>query len=159
MVAWGNFIVGFDDDTKETFRELIDFINETNLEITDVIILTPYPGSVVYKQYKREQRLLHENWNFYEGSDGTGVYIPKQMTVEELMNGHLQVIEEVFAWKAIFRRMIRSKALFSFGILPALHLNIQSHKRVAIQKIQSEKYKDYLRSLNPQMLTSKYQIT
>jgi radical SAM superfamily enzyme YgiQ (UPF0313 family) len=158
MVAWGNFIVGFDDETKETFRELIDFIIETNLEITDLIILIPYPGSVLYKQYKREQRLLHENWNFYEGSDGICVYIPKQMTVEELMNGHLEVIEEIFTWKAIFWRMMRSKALLSFGILPALHLNIQSHKRIAQQKIQAQKYKDYLRSLNLQSLTTKYQI-
>ena len=147
MVAWGEFIIGFDDDTQQTFRELIDFVRETNLEIFGLGILIPYPGTVIYKQYKREERLLHENWNFYDTADGSCVYIPKQMTVDELIDGYLEILDEVFAWKALLGRLVRSRSFFSFGTLAALHIGMLMHASVAPQKARAQTYKEYLRTL------------
>lgn len=151
MVAWGNFIIGFDDDTKETIWELVDFINRTNLEVVCLSTLIPYPGSAIYKQYRQEGRLLHQNWRYYESADGPCVYIPKQMTLEELIDGYLELNEKVFSGKSILHRVIRSRSFPCFGTLAALHINIEGHRAVALQKAQAKKYKEYLRLENPNL--------
>jgi radical SAM superfamily enzyme YgiQ (UPF0313 family) len=145
MAVWGDFIVGFDEDVKETFTELVDFINETNIEIAYINTLIPYPGSVIYRQYRDEGRLLHQNWRYYETADAPCVYIPKHMTPDELIDGYLEAIDALFSWKSILGRVLRSKSFFCFGSLAALHINMQNKKAIPAQKVQAQKYKDYLR--------------
>ncbi|MEW6405913.1 MAG: radical SAM protein, partial [Chloroflexota bacterium] len=151
MAAWGNFIVGFDEDTGESIREVVDFVNRTNLEIACVYILVPYPGSAIYKQYRNEGRLLHQNWRYYEPADGPCVYIPKQMTPDELMDSYLEINERLYSWKSILRRLARSKSFPSFGTLAALHINIQNRRAIPLQKAQARRYREYLRLEGPNL--------
>ena len=148
MAAWGSFIIGFDGDTKESLKELVDFINRTHLEIADVYTLIPYPGSVIYRQYRDQGRLLHQNWRYYESADGPCVYIPKQMTPDELIDGYLEVQEAIYSWKSIAGRLVRSKSFIGFGTLAAVHINMQNHRAIAQQKAQAQRYREYLRSEN-----------
>ena len=45
-------------------------------------ILTPYPGTAIFEEYKKQGRLLTEDWENYNGA--TVVFEPKRMTKEEL---------------------------------------------------------------------------
>lgn len=142
IITWGSFIVGFDEDNLQTFSSLVDFIQRTNLEMANVYTLIPYPGSVIYRQYEREGRLLHKDWRYYDPAGGSVVYQPKQMAPEELMDGYIRVIEELFSWKSILGRVIRADSWLSFGSLAALHLNIENHTTLPAEKAQAQSYKE-----------------
>ena len=130
ITIFGSFILGFDDDDPSVFREMIDFINETNIDLPVILCLIPYPGSEIYRQFEREQRLLHKNWNYYDSAAAYVVYQPKQMTPQELQDGYLMVIEELHTIGSSLRRLARAKTLFSFGALPAISYNLQKRRSV-----------------------------
>ncbi|MBW2999319.1 B12-binding domain-containing radical SAM protein, partial [Candidatus Woesearchaeota archaeon] len=54
----GYFISGYDDDDKSVFKNTLDFIYDTNIDIPSPCLLKPYPGTRLYERYKREKRLL-----------------------------------------------------------------------------------------------------
>ncbi len=53
----GTFIIGFPHDTMKEIRATIDFIKSTNMDFAIVYLLTPQPGTEVYKIFK-EQGLI-----------------------------------------------------------------------------------------------------
>jgi len=55
-------VVGFDGDRRDTFTSLAQWIEVNRLECATFHILTPYPGTPLFRQLDAERRLLHRNW-------------------------------------------------------------------------------------------------
>jgi len=101
----GCFIVGNDGDDKGIFEGLRDFIKKSNLIEVQVTILTPFPGTHLIKRLKQEGRLLYDKmWDRCTLFDVT--YQPKNMTPEELEDGHMWLMGEVYN-ESEFRRRKR----------------------------------------------------
>ena len=98
----GSFVVGFDGDTKESFPRLAGWIEETRMECATFHILTPYPGTPLFRQFEAEGRLLHRNWDLYDTAHV--VFQPKQMTPEELLLGYDWLYRRLFSHASIWRR-------------------------------------------------------
>ena len=81
----GSFVVGFDGDRKDTFAQMADWIEANRLECATFHILTPYPGTPLFRQFEAEGRLLHRDWDKYDTAHV--VFRPKHMTPEELPPG------------------------------------------------------------------------
>lgn len=62
----GSFIFGGLHETKEDVEATIRFANQLGLDSAQFGILTPYPGTKLYKDV--ENRLLSKNWELYTGS-------------------------------------------------------------------------------------------
>jgi radical SAM superfamily enzyme YgiQ (UPF0313 family) len=97
-----SMIFGFDDDTKDIFPETLDFLEKNRISSASLNVLTPYPGTKIYTQYKREGRLIIDNWKHYDHK--TVVFIPKNMTPFELQAGRLWVFKEFTKLSSIIRR-------------------------------------------------------
>jgi radical SAM superfamily enzyme YgiQ (UPF0313 family) len=87
-----SFVFGFDNDTHAIFDDTLEFMQKNKISTATYNILTPYPGTKVYKQFKEEGRLLSDNWRYYDHS--TVVFRPKNMTPYELQAGVLHVKKE-----------------------------------------------------------------
>ena len=99
----GCFIVGNDGDDKGIFEQLRDFIEKSELLETQVTILTPFPGTYLLKRLQAEGRLLYDRfWDRCTLFDL--VFRPKQMTPEELVDGHLALMKEVYSQPQYTRR-------------------------------------------------------
>lgn len=98
----GSFVVGFDGDNKETFLRLAEWIEENRLECATFHILTPYPGTPLFRQFEAEGRLLHRDWEKYDTAHV--VFRPKQMTPEELLLGYDWLYRRLFSHASIWRR-------------------------------------------------------
>ncbi len=61
----GSFIIGHLDETKETMEETLQFAIDLDLDLFQLAIMTPYPGTQMFKQFKAEGRLLHEEFSRY----------------------------------------------------------------------------------------------
>ena len=103
MLVQGSFIVGHDNDTKETFQRLADFINKNNLLFALVSILTPFPGTGLFHRMEKESRLLYKDWEKYDSK--TVVFRPKHLTPLELKNGFIHVNREVYSFKSIYKKL------------------------------------------------------
>ncbi len=82
----GCFIVGLDEDTPDIFGEVEDFVKSTSLLEVQVTVLTPFPGTALYRRLQAEGRLLTEK--FWERCTLFDVaFRPRRMSVEDLERG------------------------------------------------------------------------
>lgn len=96
-----SFIFGFDNETTDIFPETLDFIYKSRISSASFNILTPYPGTAVYRRMKEEGRLLTENWKYYDHS--TVVFRPKNMSPHELQAGEIRVKREFSKLSSIIK--------------------------------------------------------
>ena len=100
-------VVGFDHDTVETFDKIIKFLDESLVSNLTFNILYPYPGTKLYEQFKRENRITSYDWDNYV-LDGIN-FVPKNMTQKELHDGYLSVLKWYSDDKQLERRLENAK--------------------------------------------------
>jgi radical SAM superfamily enzyme YgiQ (UPF0313 family) len=99
----GTFVFGLDGDDIGTFDETAQFVIDTGIDLPRFAILTPFPGTALYRRLDREGRILTKDWELYDGQHV--VFQPSQMTVDELENGNVEVWRKVYSYGSIARRM------------------------------------------------------
>lgn len=97
-----SFVFGLDGDTKETFQRTLDWIVKNKIETVTSHILTPYPGTALYRRLKEEQRIVEEDLSLYNTAHV--VFRPKNMTAQELRDGYLWLYRNVYSFKNIIKR-------------------------------------------------------
>jgi len=98
----GSFVLGFDHDGPDVFERTVDWIERARLECATFHVLTPYPGTPLFRQFEAEGRLLHRDWTRYDTSHV--VFRPARMTPEELAAGYAWCYERLFSHASIWRR-------------------------------------------------------
>jgi radical SAM superfamily enzyme YgiQ (UPF0313 family) len=98
----GSFIFGSDNDEPSVFRQVVDFCGEAKIDAAVFAILTPYPGTRVFEQFVREDRLLSRDWNLYDMEHV--VFRPNRMSVEELREGHAWANRQFYSYPSMLRR-------------------------------------------------------
>jgi radical SAM superfamily enzyme YgiQ (UPF0313 family) len=98
----GSFVLGFDHDTPDVFERTVRWIEANRLECATFHILTPYPGTPLFRQLEGEGRILHRDWDKYDTAHV--VFRPKQMSAEELDAGYAWCYDTLFSHRSIWRR-------------------------------------------------------
>jgi radical SAM superfamily enzyme YgiQ (UPF0313 family) len=98
----GSFIVGFDDDRKDVFQATLQWIEEQRLACATFHILTPYPGTPLFRQFEAEGRLLHRDWSRYDTAHA--VFRPRHLTPGELELGYDWMYRRLFSPGSVWRR-------------------------------------------------------
>ena len=98
----GSFVLGFDHDGPEVFDRTMDWVEANRLECATFHIMTPYPGTPLFRQMESEGRLLHRDWELYDTAHV--VFQPKRMSVSELEQGYERCYRRIFSHASIWRR-------------------------------------------------------
>jgi len=98
----GSFVLGFDHDRPDVFERTVRWIEATRLECATFHILTPYPGTPLFRQLEEEGRILHRNWDLYDTAHV--VFSPKHMSPQELDQGYAWCYDQLFSHRSIWRR-------------------------------------------------------
>lgn len=98
----GSFVLGFDHDGPEVFEHTVEWIEANRLECATFHILTPYPGTPLFRQLDSEGRILHRNWAQYDTAHV--VFRPRRMSCEQLDEGYAWCYERLFSHRSIWRR-------------------------------------------------------
>jgi radical SAM superfamily enzyme YgiQ (UPF0313 family) len=106
MTVVGNFIVGFDTDTRSVFKETLEFIQKTGILYPFFSILTPMPGTHLFDEMKAAGRLDHERWELYDTRHV--VFAPKHMRRDELMDGYVWLYEQAYGTHHLLDRLERN---------------------------------------------------
>jgi radical SAM superfamily enzyme YgiQ (UPF0313 family) len=103
IVVQGCFIFGLDDDTPEVFPRTVAAIEELRIDIPRYALYTPFPKTHAYHRLKAEDRILHENWTYYDTQHV--VIKPKRMSAAELDRGFIWAWRESFKLRSSVRRL------------------------------------------------------
>ena len=109
-----SFVFGLDDDDKHVFQRTVDWALEMGLTTATFHILTPYPGTRLHEELKRDGRILTENWDSYNTREV--VYRPSNMTAEELKAGYEEAYRSFYSWHAIFRSSLAHASNPSYAV-------------------------------------------
>jgi len=115
IMVRGFFIFGFDHDTKEIFDKTVEFVQKSHLDSANFGMLTPLPGLPLFKELKKQQRILTTDWDKY-GFHQPVVFKPKKFTEKEILEGYKKAYQKYYSWGAIFKRfhyLIRSHLTFT----------------------------------------------
>jgi radical SAM superfamily enzyme YgiQ (UPF0313 family) len=109
------FIIGFDTDTADTIDETYRFIQDNNIGIGILNVLTPFPGTKYYDEFMRDGRLLGNSWNDYDLMHV--VFRPAHISARELQNRRYELTRKLNKTSAILKRLLHSRAQIGFGLL------------------------------------------
>jgi len=121
MRVEGAFIFGFDTDTPTVFDETINTIKNWDLDLVDISILTPYPGTPLFDYLDKDNRILTRDWELYDSIHV--VHKPKQMTPKELADGVQKVWEEFYSPFKTIKRAAYSVKLGKYPLISSVLRN------------------------------------
>lgn len=134
--VWGSFVFGFDTDTPAVFDRTVDEAIAMKLTLASFAILTPYPGTALYRRLLSEGRLTHPEWWLGQHHDRDSPYFePKLMTREQLHEGWVRAWTRFYRPASIVKRFRAGRAsswIQSLGYLPlnAMQLRL-AHSKIA----------------------------
>jgi len=107
IAVQAGIVFGFDHDTPEIFHDTLDFLEETGVQNATFNILTPFPGTPLFKKLESEARILTRDWRKYNSRQDV-VYQPKRMSTAELLAGYRYATERFYSISSVAKRLSRS---------------------------------------------------
>lgn len=122
----GCFILGLDGDTRDVFDDVLTFVRDSHLYEVQVTFMTAFPGTPLYARLKNEGRVLRDRaWELCTLFDIN--YQPKNMSVDELQNGFLGLVKQLYSAeetherRSNFKRMLKTSPYFGRHAQRAQH--------------------------------------
>jgi radical SAM superfamily enzyme YgiQ (UPF0313 family) len=100
----GCFVFGFDYENREVFDQTFEFIMKSHMDCAQLRILTPYPGTRLYKRLLDEERLFVNDWWLHGFPPDTLLFQPKAMTADELIDGYARLNRQAYSFGAMTKR-------------------------------------------------------
>ncbi len=97
----GSFVFGMDGDDTSVFERTVDWAVEQGIETATFHILTPYPGTALYKRMVDQGRMTEANWDRYDTRHT--VFTPARMTPRQLEEGYWRAYRDFYRWSNIAR--------------------------------------------------------
>jgi len=102
----GSFVFGMDEDDADgrhpgVFDRTVEWAIEQGIETATFHILTPYPGTALYRRLAAQGRITTTNWDLYDTRHA--VFRPARMTAEALEAGYWRAYRDFYRWSSIFR--------------------------------------------------------
>jgi radical SAM superfamily enzyme YgiQ (UPF0313 family) len=110
MGVLGSFIIGNDNESPQYYRALSRFLIAAGVDIVQMFILTPLPGTGLMERMKKEERLLAvnfpEDWAKYRLS--YVVQKPLGIDTETIYRGDNYIKHHIYSFPRIQYRMLKS---------------------------------------------------
>ena len=104
--TWAAFTLGHDNDTIDTVKRTVEFALENKFAFAAFNILTPYPGTALYSDLIKENRLLYDDkwWLSGDYRFNYAAFKPKNMTPDELTGACFKARSDFNTPSSIFKR-------------------------------------------------------
>lgn len=103
-----SMVFGLDGDGPEVFSRTLAWLEKNRIETLTSHILTPYPGTALYRRMKLAGRIVDSNLSHYNTSHV--VFSPQCLTPDQLYAGYLRMYKNFYSFRSILRRMPVQKA-------------------------------------------------
>jgi radical SAM superfamily enzyme YgiQ (UPF0313 family) len=137
----GSFVSGFDYENKDVFEQTLEFIMRCHMDVMQLRILTPYPGTRLYKRLLSEGRLFVRDWWLRGYPPDTLLFQPKGMTADELMSGFARLNRQTYSFGAMIKRF--------FGMSPWKRTLLGCQVYAGVNLSTRKRYFESLRNPQP----------
>jgi len=124
----GAFIFGFDSDDESVFERTLQFCFDSGIDLVQFAILTPFPGTRLFRKLDREGRILTYDWSKYNMSNV--VFRPRRMSPERLREGWLDAYRKFYGGWPMLKRLFKWGRRQIIAFWPLLVINRTYRKRV-----------------------------
>jgi len=100
----GMFVFGSEMDHYQIIRDTVKFSRRIDLDSLQYLILTPVPGTPVYDELEKQNRIICRDWSQYDGHHI--VFQPRQFTPYELQTETIRAMKKFYSWRSVLRRLI-----------------------------------------------------
>jgi radical SAM superfamily enzyme YgiQ (UPF0313 family) len=104
----GCFVFGLDGDNADVFMKTAEFAVSAKIDLPRFAIVTPFPGTTLYRRLEGEGRILTRNWEHYDGQHV--VFQPRKMSVRDLEQGTEMAWKYAYSLRSIAARLAHSPA-------------------------------------------------
>lgn len=106
MAVNGCFVLGFDSDTEEELLALPERVDKLGLDLCRFAVLTPYPGTRLFEEYDKQDRIFNKDWRVY--NQHNAVFEPVNMSAQRLDEIYRKVWKEAYSWRRVLKRTFSS---------------------------------------------------
>lgn len=93
----GSFALGSDEDGPDCFERIFALARALQINLAEFFLLTPYPGTKLFRRLESEGRILTRKWSLYNGAHP--VFQPRRLSPDELVEGYIGL------WRAFYQDM------------------------------------------------------
>lgn len=111
----GTFCFGSDEDDLDVFDRTVEMVAKLQIDLPRYSILTPFPGTPLYRQLASENRIIDAHWSMYDVQHV--VFEPKHMSQEQLMEGFIGAWRQSYSHRGIRERILRPHLMFPLSIM------------------------------------------
>ena len=104
----GSFVFGLDHDDQDVFKRTVDWGVKNAITTSTYHVLTPYPGTNLFKDMENEGRITTKNWDLYDTRNV--VYKTTKLTSEELKDGYDWAYKEFYSWSNILKASLNHES-------------------------------------------------
>lgn len=97
----GSFIFGLDEDTADVFDRTTEWAINSGITTATNHILTPYPGTALFDQLEKSNRILTKDWSLYDTRHL--VFTHPILSHGEMEEGYKRAYENFYKWGNIFK--------------------------------------------------------
>jgi radical SAM superfamily enzyme YgiQ (UPF0313 family) len=109
-------VFGFDSDTPDVFEDALAACERLGVDGATVSVLTPFPKTPIYEQFKAEGRLRSNDWSRYDGKTAVA-FAPNNMSAEELLDGYHRFRRQFYSLRSFARRMRVSRTSIALNFI------------------------------------------
>ena len=135
---YGSFIYGLDGDTLDTPAAILDFINETKLDVPGINILRPIPGTQVFERLRNEGRLLFDPLDVTAFRYSFGqemLYKPKNIPLDAFIESYSSLTRQIFSMKnAVIRGIAAPRAKSAVMLFNMFYAHLYNLSRQDLQQ-------------------------
>jgi len=146
--VFGAFIIGNDYESPKYYRELAEYLVRSNIDIIQISILTPLPGTILMEQLQKEDRLVYQDfpqdWDKYRLS--YMVHQPQVGKAETIYTGDNYIKNRIYSFPVYQYRIIKS--LYNLKNLNNFYASYKFNKALKKSWQNSHYYLKYPADLN-----------
>lgn len=121
----GCFVFGLDEDRPDVFLKTAQFAVDAKIDLPRFAIVTPFPGTPLFKQLDAEGRILTRNWELYDAQHV--VFQPAHMSVDELQRGTETAWKLAYSWSGMAKRLRHTAAPWYVALATNLGYRFYAH--------------------------------
>ena len=99
----GCFVFGLDDDDDDVFLDTARFAVEARIDLPRFAVVTPFPGTALFRRLDSEGRILTRDWSLYDGQHM--VFQPHKLSPREVEAGTEAAWKHAYSWRGIAQRL------------------------------------------------------
>jgi radical SAM superfamily enzyme YgiQ (UPF0313 family) len=148
IAVYGAFIIGSDYESPAYYEELSEFLVHSGIDIIQLTLLTPLPGTELLERLQKKNRIIYKNypqdWDKYRFS--YMVHQPKEVETRTIYIGNNHIKKKIYSFPLYQYRL--AKSLISLKNSKSFYATYKFNKALKRGWQNSHYYRDFPKDLN-----------